>query len=302
MTDETTDQAPEQSVEQRIASKFGFPPAATTQEPVETEAAEGAQAAEPEFADVEWGGKNFRVPKDLLEPISKASDYTRKTQELADQRRSVEHIQTLAQQSQLDQVFAQSIAAEQQELGIIDAYLQQATKLDWTQMTSDQMLRTKIEVDSIKERRQGLKEAIAEKRSAFDKELKVKIDGLRKSAWDMAVKKIGAPGEEAQKTVAEYGLSKGLTESELQNALTDPRSAEILWEAAQFQKIKAGTQQAAEKATKAPPTLKPGAASERMPQSVAAKLNFNKAMKGAQTSAQKANVIEQRLAGMFGGK
>ena len=299
MTDETTDQAMEQSVEAKIASKFGFPgQAVETQEQIS--AADGTESTEPSLAELDWDGQKFQVPAVLKDAFMRNEDYTRKTQELAESRKSVDLIQQLAQQTQLDRVFSESIAAEQQELGIIDAYLAQATKLDWTQMTSEQMLRTKIEVDSIKERRQGLKEAIAEKRSKFDTDLKAKIGELRKNAWDMAIKKIGASSEEAQKAVAEYGLSKGLTEAELANVLLDPRSAEILWEAAQFKKIKAGTQQASERATKAPPALKPGAASERMPQNVAAKLNFNKAMKGATTSAQKANVIEQRLAGMFG--
>jgi len=69
----------------------------------------------------------------------------------------------------------------------------------------------------------------------------------------------------------------------------------ILWKAMQFDKVQAGTARV-DTATK---TLKPGAASNRMPAEVAQKLNFNKAMKSAQTSSEKARVIEARLAGMF---
>jgi hypothetical protein len=301
MTDETIDQPAAESITDRIASKFGFP----GQPPGTEEAAETADAqAEPaedglDLAELEWEGIRFKAPAKVKEALLRQDDYTRKTQELAESRRSVEHIQKLAQQSQLDRVFSDSIAAEQQELGVIDAYLQQATRMDWSTMTTEQMLRHKVEVDSIKERRDAIRSAIADKRSQFDTEVKSKISELRKSAWDMAVKKIGGSSEETQKAVTEYGLSKGLTEQELSNVLLDPRSAEILWEAAQFRKIKAGTSQAAEKATKASPVLKPGAAGERMPAKTAAQLNFQKAMKGARTSGEKANIIEQRLSGIF---
>ena len=290
------------SLEARIASKFGLPSAPPETQQAEEGTEETEATGEPELADVEWGGKSFRVPKDLLEPISKATDYTKKTQDLAEQRRSVEHIQQIAQQSQLDRVFQESIAPEQNELSIIDAFLTQASRVDINQMSMEQMFKHKMEIDAIKERREQLKASVNEKRSKFDADVKVKIEELRKNAWDMTTKKIGASLEDAQKTVHEFGLKSGLTEAELANVLLDPRSAEILWKAAQFDKIKAGTTQAAEKATKANPTLKPGAASERMPSNVAAKLNFNKAMKQATTSRDKEKVIEQRLAGMFGGK
>jgi len=301
MTDETTDQAVEQSVEQRIASKFGFPAAAPTEEPPQ-EAQEGEAQPESDLAELEWDGQRVQVPKALKDAFMRNEDYTRKTQELAESRRAVEHIQQVAQQSQLDQAFQASVAPEQHRMALIDAYLSEAAKVDVSQMSMEQMFRHKVELDSVKEQRQALKESIAEKRSKFEAEIKSKIGELRKNAWDMAVKKIGKSGEEAQKAVSEYALSKGLSAAELENVLLDPRSAEILWEAAQYRAIKAGTQTAAERATKAPPALKPGAASERMPQNVADKLNFRKAIGKATTSAQKANVIEDRLARVFGGK
>jgi len=298
--DETTDQALEQSVEQRIASKFGLPSAAPTEEP-ET-AQEGETQAESDLAELEWDGQRYSVPKTLKDAFMRNDDYTRKTQELAESRKAVDHIRELSQQAQLDKVFQESIGPEQQEMAVIDAYLQQASKLNWQDMPTEQILRQKIELDSIKERRQALKDSIAEKRAKFQTDIQAKIGELRKNAWDLATKKIGKSAEETQKAVTEYGLSKGLSQAELDNVLLDPRSAEILWEASQYRAIQAGTKNAAERATKAPPALKPGAASERMPAQTAARLNFNKAMKSATTSAQKANVIEDRLAGMFGRK
>ncbi|PYX62591.1 MAG: hypothetical protein DMG78_32990, partial [Acidobacteria bacterium] len=70
----------------------------------------------------------------------------------------------------------------------------------------------------------------------------------------------------------------------------------IIWKAMQFDKVQAGVGKATTAAQK---VVRPGAGSERMPQATADKLNFNKAMKQAKTSGEKARVIETRLEGMF---
>jgi len=306
MSDEL-DQAPAQSITDRIASKFGFgsggeAPAEQAEAPAEA-APETAEAEAPptaeELAELEWDGYRFKAPAKVKEALMRQDDYTRKTQALAEERKSIDHLRQLAQSSQLERGFAESVVEENQQLGVIDAYLKEAAKVDWGSLTTEQMLRHKVEIDQIKEKRDALKASIAEKRSKFETELTAKMAELRKSALDLAAKKISGFNEETLKAVGDYAIAKGLSKAEVDNVLLDPRSAEILWEASQFSKIKASTSKAADKATKANPMLKPGAASERMPADTASRLNFNKAMKSAATSGEKARIIEQRLAGVF---
>lgn len=294
MTDEVaTDQAQAQSVMERVASKFGFPAAdlAESAQP-ETEVSEDS----PTFADLELDGTVYQVPPKLKDAFMKNADYTQKTQELAHQRETLDQVRTLAEQRQIEAAFGNSIQAEQQELHVIDAYLAQAGKVDWASMNTDQILRQKIELDQIKERRDGILRSIDEKRGKFKSEVDAKITELRSKSREIASKSIKDFSEETEKSVRSFAAKSGLAEAEINNVLLDPRSYQIIWKAMQFDAISASTGKVTQAVDK---VLRPGASSDKMPAQVAQKLNFNKAMAKAVTSADKARLIEQRLAGTF---
>jgi hypothetical protein len=291
MADDTIDQAPPQSIEDKVMSRFGFPSQQT-----DATAADDSALADDGFADLDWEGQTLKIPKGLKDAFMRNEDYTKKTQSLADERRAVEHVREIAQQAQLSQAFAESVAAEQQQLHVIDAYLQQATKVDWSTMTTDQMLRHKVDIDNIKEQRADLMKALNEKRTKFNDEFNGKVKDLRGKARELASKSIQGFSEQTETEMRKFANSEGLTDSEIDNVFLDPRSYKVIYKAMQFDKIQAGTGKAAEAATKAERVLKPGAAGERMPQGTRAQLEFGKAMKAARTSGEKANIIEDRLA------
>ena len=141
--------------------------------------------------------------------------------------------------------------------------------------------------------------SIQEKRNKFTSDLQSKIKDLRAKAREIASKSINGFSEDTEKTIREYAKSEGLNDTEIDNVLLDPRSFKVIWKAAQYDKIKAGTSQAADKAAKADRVLKPGVAGNRMPKETMNKLNFGKALAKAETSSQKARVIEDRLSQVF---
>jgi len=294
---ETTDQAQEQSVEDKILSRLGLPSQAEEAAAAGETADETQQAVDDAFADLEWEGQTLKVPKGLKEAVMRNEDYTKKTQELAEHRRSVDQMRELAQTRQMESAFAESIGPEQQEISVIDAYLQQAAKLDWSQMTAEQMMRQRMEVDTIKERKAQLQQSITEKRTKFTTDIQAKLAELRGKSRELASKSIQGFSEETEKAMREFAKAEGLADPEIDNVLLDPRSYKIIYKAMQFDKVKAGTGKAQQAVDR---VLKPGAAAERMPAATANKLNFNKAMKAAgNDSGAKARVIEDRLVGMF---
>src|SRR5450631_913062 len=102
MTDET---AAESVALDRVANALGL----STEQPQ----VEGTQVeAEPELAELEWDGIKFSVPAKAKDAFMQREDYTRKTQELAGQRRDVEHIREAAQQVELQRAFTDSIGPE----------------------------------------------------------------------------------------------------------------------------------------------------------------------------------------------
>lgn len=290
---ELADQAPEQSVADRIASKFGVEPVQQVQE----ETVE----AESELAEIEWDGQKVKVPPALKDAFMRNEDYTRKTQDLAEQRKTLEHTRELAIQRQLDAAFGEQVSQEHQEINVIDAYLAQAQKQDWGQMSTDQMLRAKLELDNVKERRHALEQSIAAKRGQFKTSFDQKMSELRNQARALAAKSINGFSEQTEKEIRAFAISEGLTEGEVDNVLLDPRSVKVLHKAMLYEKVQQGTVKARESATKADKVLRPGAASDRPVAGAAAKAQFDKAMRDAQSSGEKARVIEARLAGMFRG-
>lgn len=298
----------------RIAGAFGFPGPdgeTTTARPAQddevseplTEAAEieaTTQVIDDAFADIEWDGQSYRIPTTLKEAVMRTEDYTKKTQELAEQRRAVEQVKSLAESHGMETAFRQSISAEQQDIGIIDAYLKNVSSIDWASMSTEQMMRQRIEIDQVKERREALAQAINEKRGQFNSQMQARINELRGKAREIASKSIQGFGEDTEKTMRDFAKSEGLADSEIDNVLLDPRSFKIIYKAMQFDKVRAGTAKAGEQARQADKgALRPGVAGQRMPAETARKLDYGKAMKAANTSGQKAQVIEQRLAGVF---
>lgn len=293
MTDEVIDQAPEQSIEQKLAARFGGG---------EPEPQVEAEPVDDGTADIEWDGLTFRAPIKVKEALMRNEDYTKKTQELAEQRRLYEQTSQLAQQRQMEGAFHESTAQETQELSVIDAYLQQVSKLDWSAMNTDQIVRQKLELDNIKERRQAIRESIEGKRAKFNEDVKARLSELRGKSRELASKSIQGFSEDTEKAMRSFALGEGLTESEIDNVFLDPRSFKVVYKAMQFDAVQKGTGKAAEAAKQADRVLRPGAASNKMPDNVRAKLDYGKAMKNAKTSGEKANVIESRIAGMFGGR
>ena len=91
---------------------------------------EGAQEGQPEddTEEVDWDGTKYRIPKALKPGLLMQADYTRKTQELAEQRRHVEqHVQSLSQQAELQQATLE----HRVNLRTVEQQLQQFQNTDW---------------------------------------------------------------------------------------------------------------------------------------------------------------------------
>ena len=180
---------------------------------------------------------------------------------------------------------------------MINAYLAQIGKVDWSTMTSEQMMRTKIEMDSIKDRKTALQQSIDGKKSQFHESMTQKLKELRGRAREIAAKQIPGFAEQTEKEMTQFAVSQGFSEKEVDSVLLDARSFALVWKAMQYDKVAKGAGTAADKVQK---VLIPGVAGDRTPHKANQQRAFNKAMSEAKTSGQKAQLIEQKLAtGLF---
>lgn len=109
------------------------PEAQPTEQPETDQSSDDApdldtQGADPEFEEVEYEGKRYALPKELKDAILRQSDYTRKTQELAQQReQSTAEIAAEKARIEADRANFQAAA----RLVALDDRLQQFANVDW---------------------------------------------------------------------------------------------------------------------------------------------------------------------------
>lgn len=100
------------------------------------EAGEGTEP-EPELVEVEFNGKVYKIDPELKSGLMMQADYTRKTQEVAEMRKTVE-----ARQAEAEQAFnvSQEVLEGRAALMNIDAQLQQYQNVNWQQLESEDPL------------------------------------------------------------------------------------------------------------------------------------------------------------------
>ena len=306
MAETPTDQAPVQSVEDRIASAFGIQDDqpedpekydGRREEVAEAEeTAEEPAAPEPEEVEIEYDGETFRIPRKLEKGILQEKDYTQKTQALAEQRRQVEFAQKALEASRFEREFTESVATEQQQMQMLDAYLQQLKSVNVSDLPMEDGFRHWMQLQQVKEQRESLEKSITSKRAEYERKVQEHVKGLRVQARELLAKQIGDLNDETLAALSNHAKSLGYTDTDWDLIQADPRAATLLYKAMKYDQLQANKAQAVTKATT--PVVKPGS-SNPMPQAVKDKLAFNKAMKSAKTSQEKARLIEQRLMGSF---
>jgi hypothetical protein len=95
---------------------------------------EATDAAEPDVEDVDYEGKKYTVPKEIKEALLRQSDYTRKTQEIAETRRQIEAERASVQQlAKAEQEHLQDLA----NLRLTENVLQRYQGANWQQMAAE---------------------------------------------------------------------------------------------------------------------------------------------------------------------
>ena len=108
---------------------------------IEVEEGEGVEP-EPEMAEIEWNGKKHRIPAELRDGFLMQSDYTRKTQEVAEMRKTyeakmedaVKHYQT-----------SQEVLEAKAYMLNVDNQLRQYQNVDWQQAHAEDPFGTPAE-------------------------------------------------------------------------------------------------------------------------------------------------------------
>ena len=226
----------------------------TTDDTPNTDAAAGdGQAAEDDGEDIEHDGKTYRVPKELKESFLRQADYTRKTQELAENRRALESEQ--ARVKQLD-TWAREHTVEIGHLVAIDNRLAAYQNVNWQAENARDPVATQaawIEFQQLKDQRAGLVGSL-QQRDAQRAQAEERDRATRLAEGRAQLAK-AIPGWSDTKAaeLGQFGIATyGLTAKEVDN-LTDPRLVRVLNDAMMWRQHETKQRAAARQATASPP-------------------------------------------------
>lgn len=175
--------------------------------------------------EVEHEGQKYRIPKELKGALMMQADYTRKTQELADMRRSVEQEQAGFRQANAEQVQALATVVS------IDQQLQQFAQVNWQQLSDQDPVQAQklwMQFSQLKDIRQQLvgKVQQMEQQRAFDaqQEAVKRIEEGR----SILMRDIPNWGPEVAKQLNEFATKEfGFQPQEL-SGVVDPRIVKVL--------------------------------------------------------------------------
>lgn len=224
------------------------------EEQVDTEETE----PEPDLVEVEIEGERYQVPEALKDKIMLQADYTRKTQEVAEQRKQVE-----AEREQLKQLaeVQQSNLQEYANLMALDSQLQKFQQVDWNALYDQdpaEFVRLKETYRDLQDTRSGLANNIVAKQQQQMQEQQANYAKIVEQGRATLAKEIPNWNPTLAKEIADYGIKKlGFNEQEVSSVI-DPRVVKMLHKAYLYDQLQAKKPVAAKKVENLPKVAKPG--------------------------------------------
>lgn len=260
------------------------------------EVQEEAQEEEQRFVVKAAGEEREVTLQELIEGYQKGTDYHKKTNALAEQRKAVEAEKAAVEQAK------QARDAYAQRLQVMDQFLsQQMQGEDIESLKETDPIAYAVKVAEMTRQEKQLQQLRAEQqRIAREQQAEQEVHMERRIAEEAqkvasAIPDYADPkkGEKVRSDLRAFAKSIGYSDAELASA-TDSRAVVTLWMAAQYQKLQQSKPGVTKKVTEAPKLLKPGTATGKTIQSEAAKQDFARLRKtGSRQDA--ARVFERFL-------
>lgn len=214
--------------------------------------------AESEVEEIEFDTVRFPVPKEHSQKIRDAllreADYTRKTQEVSERARVVSEQEKLLN---LNREFHQASIDDIANLKALDQALSRYANVDWMQMQTDELIRTRTQYDQLREARERASKTLDQKWASFNQKREEHLKSLEKAGRDEATRRIQGFDDKKAQSLKDYAKKSGYTDSEVAMMFYRPQDIEMIWKAMQFDSLPRDSVQ--QRVTKAPPVLKPGA-------------------------------------------
>ena len=301
---ELPDDAGDEPAEEEVEASEEAPEEETPEE--EQEASDEEEAEEDdepgeELVEVEYDGVLYEVPAHLKDALMRSSDYTQKTQEVAENRKTVEVALGEIKRREADFQFAESIWDDAMKMQSISDQVEQYNtylRQNIDTLSSTDIEKLRFHMDELRQQQGKLQQDLQNKHMGHQQAQEQFHAELLKRGTEVLNQRIPGWGADLMKQVGEYALSRGYTEQEV-NALVDPRTVEALYKAAMYDSLKADAKPVRQKLENAP-AIKTKARNP-MPKETRRKLDTRKKLKAKNLSSKaKAKVIQDNIADRMG--
>ena len=178
--------------------------------------------------EVEWEGEKHKIPAKLKSAFMAHADYTRKTQEVAEQRRQIEANQTAFQQQVQ---FQKQHLTEVAGIVAIDNQLAEYDKLDWPSLIQQNPQQAML-LDQQRRELQGKKAQIAQtltqkQQQSLEQQRTASARRIQETQSELAREIKGWSPEYANK-LGDYGKSLGFSQDLLNSVANLPFAAPLV--------------------------------------------------------------------------
>jgi Tfp pilus assembly protein PilN len=241
----------------------------------EAEYQEEVEEEAPKYR-VKANGEELEVSLDeLLNGYSRTADYQKKTQSLAEQRKSVE-----AERVKIDEA-AKTRDTYAQRLQVIEQLLSTQDTENLQELKESDPIAYAIKVAERSEREKQLQAVQAERQRVSQEQQALQGQRLHQHIQAEQEKlksaipefKDDAKAEVIRRDIRNYAKSIGFSDQEL-SQVYDSRAVQTLYKAMQYEKLVAGKAGATKKVASAPKTLKPGTSNPQSSEQEAKKKDF----------------------------
>ncbi len=233
---------------------------------------------------------------ELIKGYSRTSDYTKKTQTLAEQRKQVEAERTkIEEAAKLRDTYAQRLQVIEQMLSTQPeedlTALKDSDPVGYAIKVAEKMEREK-QLAAVKAERESVQaRQAAEQQERLKSHLAQEAERLRAAIPDMAD---DVKGEVIRKEIRDYAKSVGWSDQEL-SQVYDHRAVRTLYRAMQFEKLMKGKPVAQKKVAEAPKALKPGVGNQKVDRDSEVEKKLHKQLKQTGRTRDAAKLFERFL-------
>jgi len=269
---------------------------ADTDEEAEGEEIQEEEVQEPQRFRVKVDNEELEVDLDeLIKGYSRTSDYTKKTQTLAEQRKAVEAERTkIEEAAKLRDTYAQRLQVIEQMLTQPEediSALKDQDPIGYAVKMAERMEREK-QLAAVRAERESVEaKQVSEQQERLKSHIAQEAERLRAAIPDMAD---DVKGEIIRRDIRNYAKSVGWTDQEL-SQVYDHRAVLTLYRAMQYEKLTKGKAVAQKKVAEAPKALRPGTGNQKIDKDSELAKKLSKQLKATGRPRDAAKLFERFL-------